>query len=68
MEQALDLREYSSTMAEVVARLQSIIRDAEDDRMSVDLRLMRVSEHANVALEFMQSIQQALGTDETGQA
>jgi hypothetical protein len=62
----LDLREFSSAIAEIITRLRSIISDIENDQISVDLRLMRVSENANAALESMQSIQQAIGTDETG--
>jgi hypothetical protein len=62
----LDLREFSSAIAEIITRLRSIISDIENDQISVDLRLMRVSENANAALESVQSIQQAIGTDETG--
>ena len=61
-----DLSEFSSTIAEVIARLRSIIRDAENTEMSGDLRRMRVREHADAALRFMQSMQQALKADKSG--
>ena len=66
MEKPRDLTEFSSVITEVIALLQRIIKDAENTEMSADLARMRVREHADDALKFMQSLQQSLGDDKSG--
>ena len=61
-----DLTEFSSEIEEVIALLRRIIRDAENTEMSGDMTRMRVREHADAALKFMQSLQQSLDADKSG--
>ena len=61
-----DLTEFSSEIEEVIGLLRRIIRDAENTEMSGDMRRMRVREHADAALKFMQSLQQSLDADKSG--
>lgn len=60
-----DLREFSSTIAEVVGRLRSIVRDVDNKEMNRELTLMRIRENADIALRFMASMHRALEPDET---
>jgi hypothetical protein len=60
-----DLLEFSSTIDEVIGRLRNIMRDVENKEMNRELRLMSVRENANIALEFMNSMHQALEPDKT---
>lgn len=59
------LREFSSTIAEVVGRLRSIVADLDNKGMNPELTLMRVRENADVALRFMDSMHRAIRSDET---
>ena len=56
----LDLRDWSSSIAEVIVRLRTIIRDAENTELDCEVTLMRVRENADIALEFMDQMHQAL--------
>jgi hypothetical protein len=65
MEKNLDLRDWSSSIAEVIGRLRTIIRDAENSEINHEMTLMRVRENADIALEFMDQMREALKPDET---
>jgi hypothetical protein len=58
-----DIREFSSTIAEVVGRLRQMVSDLDNNEMSRELILMRIRENADVALRFMESMHQAVETD-----
>ena len=60
-----DLLEFSSTIEEVIGRLRRIMSDVESKETNRELTLMRVRENADIALEFMNSMHQALEPDKT---
>ena len=60
------LKEFSSTIAAVIRRLQIIIRDAENTDLDSEVTLMRVRENAGIVLNYMNKMRQALEPDETG--
>jgi hypothetical protein len=60
-----NIREFSSTIAEVVGRLRNIVSDLDNKEMNRELTLMRTRENADVALRFMESMHRAIGTEET---
>lgn len=46
------LKEFSSTIAAVIRRLQIIIRDAENTNLDSEVTLMRVRENADIVLNY----------------
>jgi hypothetical protein len=58
-----NIREFSSSIAEVVGRLRTIANDLDNKEMSRELVLMRIRENADVALRFMESMHRAIGVD-----
>ena len=61
-----NLKEFSSTIAAVIRRLQIIIKDAENTDLDSEVTLMRVRENADIVLNYMKKMRQALEPDETG--
>jgi hypothetical protein len=58
-----NIKEFSSTIAEVVGRLRMMISDLDNEEMSRELMLMRIRENADVALRFMESMHRAIESD-----
>ena len=61
-----NLKEFSSTIAAVIRRLRIIIKDAENTELDSEVTLMRVRENADIVLNYMTKMHQALEPDETG--
>ncbi len=60
------LKEFSSTIAAVIRRLEIIIKDAENTDLNSEVTLMRVRENAGIVLNYMNKMRQALEPDEPG--
>jgi hypothetical protein len=61
-----NLKEFSSTIAAVIRRLRIIIKDAENTDLDSAVTLMRVRENADIVLNYMNKMHEALEPDESG--